>query len=377
MAANKAAVVPVLKAELAKKPQEGSADAVIDALAKRQGYAAAALVALGEPESVWPVFAFPKDGDPSARSYLLERLAAIGADPAALVHRFGAEGDVSAKRALLIALGDFPAEVVPVGEREPFVSRLLVLYRDDPDSDLHSAIDWLLRQKWGKAKELAAIDAELAGETRGRVAARALVKLAVPVSVAHPGVVGPQLPAPHVAVGKDWFVNGEGQTYAVVRGPVEFTLGSPKTEPGRIEVNEPPHRKRIPRTFAIATKEVTVEEFLRFRPKHNWTKQYSPGPDTPAVGMTLYEAAEYCNFLSWREGIPPDQWCYAPNKAGQYGEGMTMKVGHLSLTGYRLPTEVEWEYACRSEAVTARYFGRGEGLLPRYGWFLKNADEHA
>ena len=376
--ANKAAVVPVLKAELAKKPPEGlpndTLDAALETHGKRRGLAAAVLLTLGEAEAVWPVFAFPKDGDPTARSYLQERLAAIGADPAALVRRFGAEGNVSVKRALLIALGDFPPELVPAEEREPFVSRLLVLYRDDPDSGLHGAIDWLLRQKWGKAKELAAIDAELARAARGRVAARALAGAVPPGPLG--AVVGPQLPAPRVAVGKDWFVNGEGQTYAVVRGPVEFMLGSPESEPGRF-TDEPAHRKRIGRSFAIGTKEVTVAEFLRFRPKHSWSKQYSPDQDTPAVAMTWYAAAEYCNWLSAREGIPREQWCYEPNKDGAYGEGMRMKVGHLGLTGYRLPTEVEWEYACRSGSVTARYFGRGDGLLPRYGWFDKNAESRA
>ncbi len=376
---NKVAVVPILKAELAKKPPEGlpndTLDAALEAHGKRRGHAAAVLLTLGEREAVWPVFAFPKDGDPTARSYLQERLAAIGADPAGLVRRFGAEADVSARRALLVALGDFPVALVPVAEREALVAKLLVLYRDDPDSGLHSAIDWLLRQKWGKAKELAAIDVELAREARGRVTARALAGAVPPGPLG--AVVGPQLPAARVAVGKDWFVNGEGQTYAVVRGPVEFTLGSPESEPGRIAVNEPAHQKRIGRSFAIGTKEVTVAEFLRFRPEHSWVEQYSPDQDSPAVEMTWYAAAEYCNWLSAREGIPREQWCYESNKDGAYDEGMRMKVGHLGLTGYRLPTEVESEYGCRSGSVTARYFGRGEGLLPRYGWFDKNAEDRA
>jgi formylglycine-generating enzyme required for sulfatase activity len=370
--ANKPAVVPVLMAELAKSGQTDWSDEARETLGRRRAQAAAVLLTLGEAEPVWPVFAFPSDGDPTARSYLLARLVDLGADPVALMRRFEAEPDVSAQRALLVALGGFPPDLVPAAARAALAGRLLTLYREHPDPGLHGAIDWLLRQKWGQAKELSVTDAELAAASRAPVLARGLAGLA-----AVPVPVGPFLPAPRVAVGKDWFVNGEGQTFAVVRGPVEFTLGSPPSEPGRVEVNEPPHRKRIPRTFAIGTKEVTVEQFLRFRPQHNWTKQYSPGPDTPAVAVTWYEAAEYCNWLSRREGIPESQWCYEPAKGGVFGEGMRMKPGHLTLTGYRLPTEAEWEFACRSGAVTARYYGRGVDLLPRYGWYAQNAGDRA
>jgi formylglycine-generating enzyme required for sulfatase activity len=373
---NKAAVVPLLRAELAKKPPQNvpvaERDAAREEHGKRRGYAAAVLLSLGEAAAAWPVFVFPKDGDPTARSYLQQRLAAVGADPLSLMRRLDAEADVSAKRPLVVALGEFPLELVPRwdAEREAFAGRLLVLYGEHPDPGLHGAIDWLLRQKWGKAKELATIDAELATTARARVLARGLADVG-------PLPVGPFLPAPSVAEKRDWFVNGEGQTYAVVRGPVEFTLGSPPSEPGRIEVNEPAHRKWISRTFAISTNEVTNAEVLRFRPKHDWVKRYSPGADTPAVGVTWYDCAAYCNWLSGREGIPSDQWCYEPAKGGVFGEGMRMKVGHLKLTGYRLPTEAEWEYACRGGAVTARYHGRGEELLSRYGWFVKNAEDRA
>src|SRR5207253_5529804 len=128
-----------------------------ETLGRRRAQAAAVLLTLDEGESVWPVFAFPKDGDPTARSYLLARLVDLGADPLALMQRFEVESDVSAKRALLVALGGFPVDVVPVAKREALTGRLLVLYREHPDPGLHGAIDWLLRQKWGKAKELAAI----------------------------------------------------------------------------------------------------------------------------------------------------------------------------------------------------------------------------
>jgi formylglycine-generating enzyme required for sulfatase activity/tRNA A-37 threonylcarbamoyl transferase component Bud32 len=393
---NRAAVVPVLRAELGRAALPGwartgetgpafaaalgagpladvlDADAVIVARAKRRGHAAAVLVALGEGEAARPVFVFPADGDPTARSHLLARLAGIGADPLSLIRRFDAEDDVSARRAVLVALGDFPPEVVPAAEREALAGRLLGLYRDHPNPGLHSAIDWLLRRKWDKVAEVAAIDAELAGATRAKVVVRAMAG-AMPAPVR----VGPLLPAPPVAARKDWFVTGEGQTFAVVRGPVEFTLGSPPTEPGRVAVNEPAHRKRVERTFAIATREVTNAELLRFRPGRSWEKRDSPDADSPAVQVSWYDAAAYCNWLSERESIPSDQWCYEPNKDRQYAEGMRMKAGHLGLTGYRLPTEAEWEYACRAGAATARYYGRGDELLPRYAWGLKNGEERA
>jgi len=394
--ADKAAVVPLLKAEFERTalPKWAGTGEIVaplaalfgapafahvlnpderfDARAKRQGHAAAVLIALGEADTVWPLMAFPKNGDPSARSYLIQRLAAIGADPVALAHRFGAETDVSAKRAILIALGDFPAGSLPAGEREPLTARLLVLYHDDADAGLHSAIDWLLRQKWERAKDISAIDADLATAARTRVVLRGLTGAGQTQPLG--SVVGPLLPAPRPGA-KDWFVNGEGQTYTVVRGPVEFVLGSPRTEPDRVEVNEPQHRKRIGRAFAIATKEVTISEFLRFRSDYTWEERFSPGPDTPAVAVTWYDCAAYCNWLSEQNGIPKDQWCYQPNRAGEYAEGMTIKREHLALTGYRLPTEAEWEYAARAGTVTARSFGRGGELLPRYVWSLKNSDD--
>lgn len=359
-----AEIAPRLKAELDKAPPDVEPE--VGRLAKRQASAAAVLVLLNEPASVWPLFQFPANGDPTSRSYLLRRLAAVNANPDVLMQRFAVEPDVSAKRALLIALGDYPPHRIDTQRRERFVVHLLKLYRTHPDAGLHSAIAWLLGESWGHAKDIAGRDAEWTAQTRTLAVMKQVLTRRLPIT----------LPDTSASPTRDWSVTGEGQTFAIVRGPVEFQIGSPVGEVGRM-TEEVAHRKRIERTFAIGTREVSTAEFLRFRPKHSWIRQYAEEPEMPALSVSWYDAAAYCNWLSEREGIAEDQWCYSPNSKGEYADGMQIHPDHLKRTGYRLPTEVEWEFACRAGAKTSRFYGHGEELLSRYGWYIRYSDEHS
>jgi formylglycine-generating enzyme required for sulfatase activity len=297
------------------------------------------LLQLGRDELVWPLLRHSPD--PRVRSFLIHRLGPLGTDPGTVLRRLEREQEVLIRRALLLCLGEFGEDRLPLPQRQTLAVALLRTYRVDPDPGIHGAAEWLLR-RWGYAADLAKIDKELV--------------------------------SPQAREGRRWYVNGQGQTLVVIPGPVEFWMGSPAQELGRIAFREPLHRKRISRSFALATKEVTVEQFLSLRSTHSYQTQYSPNPDGPMINVSWYDAAAYCNLLSEKEGIPRDQWVYEPNPKGEYAEGMKMKEHYLRLSGYRLPTEAEWEYACRAEAVTSRFYGASDDLLKEYAWYTKTTN---
>jgi eukaryotic-like serine/threonine-protein kinase len=328
--------VAALTRALAQPAFAGSPAALIH-WASRRANLGIALLVCGRPDGLWPLL---KDSpDPTARSYIIHRLGRLGADPQAILARLDEETDVSVRRALILSLGEFAADRLPTAARQAAARKVLALYRNDPDGGVHGAAQWLLRQ-WKRQDDIREADRSLADKKPEQ--------------------------------GRRWYLNGQGQTLVIIPGPAEFTMGSPVDEPDR-QPEETPHRQRIARGFAIAAKEVTVEQFKRFLPQFAHSAMYySPEADCPVLGVTWYQAAEYCNWLSRQEGIPKIQWCYEPNGAGKYAEGMKVVADWRQRTGYRLPTEAEWEYACRAGAVTGRYHGRSEELLVKYAWYSAN-----
>ena len=218
-----------------------------DELARRQGRIALALLRLGRPELVWPLFRHYND--PSVRTELIHNLARFGFDPAPVVARLRSEPDISARRGLLLCLGEFSPDAI--SGRPALVTELLSGYRTDPDPGIHGALDWLLRQP--------------AGPSRARWEDR---PRASPAYRCQRTVAGMSA--------------ARARPFTIVRGGI-FLMGSTQqSDPDRYP-DEVQHLRQIDRSFAIATREVTLGEYERFlaeKPKGSATSEVTPTSET-------------------------------------------------------------------------------------------------
>ena len=133
-----------------------------------------------------------------------------------------------------------------------------------------------------------------------------------------------------------------------------FMMGSPESEEGRRE-NETQHEVTISNDYYLGAYEVTQTQYQTVIGNNPSCYQGAlvgnQNADLPVENVSLDDAVEFCKKLS---ELPEEK------KAGRV---------------YHLPTEAQWEYACRAGSKTIYSFDDEEGLLPEYGWFKRNSSQ--
>jgi formylglycine-generating enzyme required for sulfatase activity len=152
--------------------------------------------------------------------------------------------------------------------------------------------------------------------------------------------------------------NSIGMKLVLIRAG-EFMMGSPDSDKDVANDEKPQHRVRITKPFYLGACEVTVGHFRQFVEETGRKTEDTPtsaGPvswkkpgwqqtdEHPVVWVNWHEAVAFCDWLGRKEGRT-----------------------------YRLPTEAEWEYACRARSATRYTFGDDIGKLGEYAWFSPNS----
>jgi formylglycine-generating enzyme required for sulfatase activity len=275
--------------------------------------------------------------DPSTRTAFTLDLEKWHVDPADYVEPLRATRDLPFRSGLILAAGRIPAA------KEALSAVVLDQFQHAPDGATHSACDWTLRQ-WGIELPEVVGAASRAGPVR---------------------FGSPDLPG--------WFVNSQGQTMILIPAG-SFTR--------KDEANDAKQQMvTLTRPFYLCNREVSVLEFQRFiddpdypvaEKPQKWqgvSEQISPTGAHPVQQVSWYDAVLYCNWLGRKHGLTP---CY--ERTGKEKSGSTeYDAWRLveNADGYRLPTEAQWEYACRAGTTTMFSHGNDETQLA-YAVFVQS-----
>jgi formylglycine-generating enzyme required for sulfatase activity len=260
--------------------------------------------------------------DPTPKRVFEETLAVWHGNLGELVQTVERTGNVPLRASVAIGFGRTSSQGLAEPEQRAAIDTLTLWFKDSPDTGTHGATDWALRQ-WS-----------------------------VELPKLENGVSPPK--------GRDWYVNSLGRTMFKVP-PGKFRMGDGEDA---VDVE-------LTRAFFLADREVSVVEFQQFVEDPNTTPSDKPedrnGVDEntsstaahPVQEVDWFDAVLFCNWLSRREKRAE---CYTRDESI---EGDWKLVPDAK--GYRLPTEAEWEYACRAGTTTAYGFGDDAELLKGYG----------
>ena len=337
-------------------------------LGQRRAVAAITLLRLGVRDGIFP--ALRVGNDPESLTQFIHRCRNYGVRPHELLERVRAVDKLRQAKtgtarqqedrvlyALLLALGDYSLADLSEADRKPLIEQLASWYAQDPSSAIHGASGWLLRH-WQQSEK-----------------ARKVERTAVPYDP-----------------NREWFtleikLSDTMTSYFtfVVFPSDKYEIGSPEDEPDR-DKDEDRHTMELTRPFAILDREITMAELIAFKSERYgfYMDQVDGVPEDTGYAVSWYDAVRFCRWLTQLAGMEEENQPYLdPESLKLMGfsadpdpdaEGAPENWPiDMNKSGFRLPTEAEWEIAARASMHSPYSFGRDVSMLSNYGWFLGNS----
>jgi formylglycine-generating enzyme required for sulfatase activity len=281
--------------------------------------------------------------DPVQRTIFIDELPAWHGDITKLATFCHSRSDAALRSGLCLGIGGIPSGQLTAAERAAWKPVLMQWYETASDGGTHSAAGWALRQ-WG-------------------IAAPAMSPTSQP------------------SEGRLWFVNSLGMTLLRINpGAFVREERTPENKDQTVQLT---------RSIFLSDREVSVGQFQQFTsvsggntdrngPDTPWSRRSYPNAqinastDHPVQMVDWYDAVLFCNWLSHEEGRTA---CYE-----RTGKKEKVKLDNseyerdvwrvvADATGYRLPTEAEWEYSCRAGTTTEFASGNDQEMLRKYAVF--------
>jgi serine/threonine protein kinase/formylglycine-generating enzyme required for sulfatase activity len=338
-------------------------------LGKRRACASIALILLGEHDKVSPLFYSTENPEAISQFiHLAKKHGVSGLDLLTCINTMRAfTENTTALYTFLSIMGDYRIDDFPAQEREPLIQRISELYREHPESKIHSIAYWLLK-KW----DFHSVVEEFETKTIPYSPSREWFQIVI------------ELPLPTILASDSKKTKSFCYTFLVFQ-PGQYELGSRELDDPDRQKDEDVYISYITHPFAVMDREVTFEEILCFsyQPFASEMHKFDVQMDAAAFCTTWFDSVAFCRWLALQAGISDQQQAYPDHRtldSDQYPRDQQTDWAPLNWPiditqpGFRLPMEAEWEIVARGNSKARFSFGADMELLKYYAWFDQNSN---